>query len=77
MSGEAPHAQVFFAKKVEEKGNETMPAGFALCGFRNSSSAGQSSIGLDDLSMNERGRSRGMGAGLMSWAQEKDCSHIA
>eukprot|EP00961_Rhodomonas_salina_P169479 2283502-Rhodomonas_salina.3 len=42
-----------------------MPAGFALCGFRYSSSAGQSSIGLDDLSMNERGRSRGMGAGLM------------
>jgi GNAT superfamily N-acetyltransferase len=55
--------------------------GFALYGFRYSSFAGQPSIWLDDLYVNEDRRSQGAGTALMKQlaqiAQENDCTHLA
>ena len=55
--------------------------GFALYYFRYSSFAGQPSLWLDDLYVNEEVRSQGVGTALMtSLAQiaiENDCTHLA
>lgn len=55
--------------------------GFALYGFRYSSFAGQPSIWLDDLYVEENMRSKGAGALLMAKlqqiAQENNCTHLA
>ena len=55
--------------------------GFALYGFRYSSFAGQPSIWLDDLYVNENMRSQGAGTALMvrlvEIAKEHDCTHLA
>ncbi|MGL5793566.1 MAG: GNAT family N-acetyltransferase [Waterburya sp.] len=55
--------------------------GFALYGFRYSSFAGQPSIWLDDLYVEENMRSKGAGALLMAQlqqiAQENNCTHLA
>ena len=55
--------------------------GFALYGFRYSSFAGQPSIWLDDLYVNEAVRSRGAGAALMihiaQVSKNNDCTHLA
>lgn len=57
------------------------PVGFALYYFRYSSFAGQPSIWLDDLYVDENMRSRGAGAALMSClaqtARATHCTHIA
>jgi GNAT superfamily N-acetyltransferase len=57
------------------------PIGFALYGFRYSSFAGQPSIWLDDLYVDEEMRSQGTGAVLMKHlaqiAKENDCTHLA
>jgi GNAT superfamily N-acetyltransferase len=59
----------------------TREVGFALYGFRYSSFAGQPSIWLDDLYVEEEMRNQGAGAALMHGlgqiAQENDCTHIA
>jgi GNAT superfamily N-acetyltransferase len=56
------------------------PVGFALYYFRYSSFAGQPSIWLDDLYVDEDVRSRGAGAALMRGlaqvARDNDCTHI-
>jgi GNAT superfamily N-acetyltransferase len=73
--GTIPFAYVLFA---EDAGREV---GFALYGVRYSSFAGQPSIWLDDLYVDEAMRSQGTGAALMSYlaqvATENDCTHIA
>jgi len=55
--------------------------GFALYGFRCSSFAGQPSIWLDDLYVNEDWKSQGAGEVLMDHiaqiAKENDCTHLA
>ena len=55
--------------------------GFALYAFRYSSFAGQPSIWLDDLYVDEQMRSQGAGAALMERlaeiAKENDCTHLA
>ena len=55
--------------------------GFALYVFRYSSFAGQPSIWLDDLYVDEQMRSQGAGAALRERlaeiAQENDCTHLA
>lgn len=55
--------------------------GFALYGFRYSSFAGQPSIWLDDLYVDEAMRSQGAGATLMRClaqvAKDNDCTHLA
>ena len=55
--------------------------GFALYGFRYSSFAGQPSIWLDDLYVDEAQRSQGVGAILMARlaqiAKANDCTHLA
>lgn len=70
-----PFAYVLFAESL---GREV---GFALYGFRYSSFAGQPSIWLDDLYVDEDMRSQGAGAALMAQlariAQENDCTHLA
>ncbi len=57
------------------------PVGFALYYFRYSSFAGQPSIWLDDVYVDENMRSRGAGAALMSClaqaARDNHCTHIA
>jgi GNAT superfamily N-acetyltransferase len=73
--GTPPFASVLFA----ESGGEAI--GFALYGFRYSSFAGQPSIWLDDLYVDEEVRSQGAGKLLMRYlaniALENDCTHIA
>ncbi|HEY9652006.1 MAG TPA: GNAT family N-acetyltransferase, partial [Coleofasciculaceae cyanobacterium] len=73
--GAIPFSYVVFA---EDSGREI---GFALYGFRYSSFAGQPSIWLDDLYVDENTRSRGAGATLMNYlaqiAKENDCTHLA
>lgn len=73
--GAIPFSYVVFA---EDSGHEI---GFALYGFRYSSFAGQPSIWLDDLYVDEDMRSRGAGAALMDYlvqiAKENDCTHLA
>jgi GNAT superfamily N-acetyltransferase len=70
-----PFSYVLFA---EFSGYEV---GFALYGFRYSSFAGQPSIWLDDLYVDEQMRSQGVGAVLMAQlaqiAQENNCTHLA
>ncbi|NER48769.1 MAG: GNAT family N-acetyltransferase [Symploca sp. SIO1A3] len=70
-----PFAYVLFAEKAERA------VGFALYGFRYSSFAGQPSIWLDDLYVNEDMRSQGAGSALMSYlaqvAKNHDCTHLA
>ncbi|PZU98450.1 MAG: GNAT family N-acetyltransferase [Pseudanabaena sp.] len=70
-----PFSYVLFA---ESSGYDV---GFALYGFRYSSFAGQPSIWLDDLYVDEEVRNQGAGAALMQRlaqiAQENDCTHIA
>jgi GNAT superfamily N-acetyltransferase len=75
LFGTIPFAYVLFA---EFSGQEV---GFALYGFRYSSFAGQPSIWLDDLYVDNGMRSQGAGAALMAQlaqiARENDCTHIA
>jgi GNAT superfamily N-acetyltransferase len=75
LFGVIPFSYVLFA---EFSGSEV---GFALYGFRYSSFAGQPSIWLDDLYVDEEMRSQGAGAALMTQlvqiAKENDCTHIA
>lgn len=71
---DVPFAYVLFAEQSEE------PCGFALYGFRYSSFAGQPSLWLDDLFINEGMRSQGAGTLLMEKlthiALQHHCTHI-
>jgi GNAT superfamily N-acetyltransferase len=75
LFGKTPFAYVVFAGLSEKED------GFALYGFRYSSFAGQPSIWLDDLYVNNLMRSQGVGAALMSHlaqiARENECTHLA
>ncbi|BAY12723.1 GNAT family N-acetyltransferase [Calothrix sp. NIES-2098] len=75
LFGKIPFSYVLFAEIAE------CEIGFALYGFRYSSFAGQPSIWLDDLYVDEEMRSQGAGAALMSHvakiANQNDCTHIA
>jgi GNAT superfamily N-acetyltransferase len=75
LFGAIPFAYVLFA---EFSGREV---GFALYGFRYSSFAGQPSLWLDDLYVDDEIRSQGAGAALMvqlaQIAKENDCTHLA
>jgi GNAT superfamily N-acetyltransferase len=75
LFGTIPFAYVLFA---EYSGHEV---GFALYGFRYSSFAGQPSMWLDDLYVDDAMRSHGAGAALMTRlariARANDCTHIA
>jgi GNAT superfamily N-acetyltransferase len=75
LFGKLPFSYVLFA---EFSGTEV---GFALYGFRYSSFAGQPSIWLDDLYVNEGMRSQGAGKALMSRlaeiSKENECTHLA
>jgi GNAT superfamily N-acetyltransferase len=75
LFGKVPFAYVLFAESSERE------VGFALYGFRYSSFAGQPSIWLDDLYVDENMRSQGAGAALMIYlaqiAQESNCTHLA
>lgn len=55
--------------------------GFALYGFRYSSFAGQPSLWLDDLYVEQNRRSQGAGTALMrslaGIAKDKNCTHLA
>ncbi|MBD2605173.1 GNAT family N-acetyltransferase [Scytonema hofmannii FACHB-248] len=70
-----PFSYVLFAETSKRV------VGFALYGFRYSSFAGQPSIWLDDLYVDEDMRSQGAGAALMSHlaqvAKNNDCTHLA
>ncbi|WP_404785881.1 GNAT family N-acetyltransferase [Altericista sp. CCNU0014] len=70
-----PFAYVLFAEHSERE------IGFALYDFRYSSFAGQPSIWLDDLYVDEAQRSQGAGAALMQHlaeiAAENNCTHLA
>jgi GNAT superfamily N-acetyltransferase len=75
LFGATPFAYVLFAESLDSE------VGFALYGFRYSSFAGQPSIWLDDLYVDENTRSQGAGKVLMDKlaeiAAENDCSHLA
>jgi GNAT superfamily N-acetyltransferase len=75
LFGIIPFSYVLFAEFSAHE------VGFALYGFRYSSFAGQPSIWLDDLYVDNEMRSRGAGAALMAQlaqiAQENDCTHLA
>ncbi|PSB41075.1 GNAT family N-acetyltransferase [Chamaesiphon polymorphus] len=75
LFGLIPFAYVLFAELSDR------PIGFALYQFRYSSFAGQPSIWLDDLFIDDRMRSRGAGAALMAQlariAAENNCTHLA
>ena len=75
LFGKIPFAYVLFAEDSRHE------VGFALYGFRYSSFAGQPSIWLDDLYVNENMRSKGAGAALMEKlaqiAAENNCTHIS
>lgn len=75
LFGTIPFSYVLFAETSERE------VGFALYGFRYSSFAGQPSIWLDDLYVDEQMRSQGAGAALMSHlaqvAKDNDCTHLA
>ncbi|PZD71822.1 Spermine/spermidine acetyltransferase [Acaryochloris thomasi RCC1774] len=75
LFGAVPFAYVLFSELNDS------PVGFALYGFRYSSFAGQPSIWLDDLYIDEMQRSQGAGAALMHHlaqiAQEYNCTHLA
>ena len=73
--GNNPFAFVLLAENIQDA------IGFALYGFRYSSFAGQPSIWLDDLYVNEEMRSKGAGGMLMNKlqqiARENNCTHLA
>lgn len=73
--GNRPFASVLLAEDNQGA------VGFALYGFRYSSFAGQPSIWLDDLYVNEEMRSNGAGSLLMKklkqTARENNCTHLA
>ena len=73
--GNNPFAFVLLAENSQDA------IGFALYGFRYSSFAGQPSIWLDDLYVNEEMRSKGAGSLLMNKlqqiARENNCTHLA
>jgi GNAT superfamily N-acetyltransferase len=75
LFGTVPFAYVLFAEVSERA------IGFALYGFRYSSFAGQPSIWLDDLYVEEDRRSQGAGTALMAQlaqiAEENHCTHLA
>ena len=75
LFGKIPFSYVLFAELSEHE------IGFALYGFRYSSFAGQPSIWLDDLYVDDERRSQGAGAALMAQlakiAKENDCTHLA
>ena len=75
LFGPLPFAYVLLAESSEQA------VGFALYGFRYSSFAGQPSLWLDDLSIDEDKRSQGAGAALMAElaqiAQQTNCTHLA
>lgn len=75
LFGIIPFAYVLFAEF------STHEVGFALYGFRYSSFAGQPSIWLDDLYVDNEMRSQGAGAALMAQlaqiAKDNDCTHLA
>lgn len=75
MFAARPFASVLFAEHSDRA------VGFALYGFRYSSFAGQPSIWLDDLYVDEGMRSQGAGAALMNHlaqiAEDNDCTHLA
>jgi GNAT superfamily N-acetyltransferase len=75
LFGTTPFAYVLFAEQNDN------PIGFALYGFRYSSFAGQPSIWLDDLYVDELQRSQGAGAALMQHlaqiAHDHHCTHLA
>jgi GNAT superfamily N-acetyltransferase len=74
LFGIIPFSYVLFAEFSARE------IGFALYGFRYSSFAGQPSIWLDDLYVDDEMRSQGAGAALMAElaqiAKENDCSHL-
>jgi GNAT superfamily N-acetyltransferase len=74
LFGDIPFSYVLFAESSQGA------IGFALYGFRYSSFAGQPSLWLDDLYVDEEQRSRGTGAALMARlaeiAKENDCIHL-
>ncbi|WP_013323920.1 GNAT family N-acetyltransferase [Gloeothece verrucosa] len=73
--GPVPFAYVIFAENLE------LAFGFALYEFRYSSFAGQPSIWVDDLYVDEDMRNQGVGMALMSYlaqvAKENDCTHLS
>ena len=75
LFGTIPFAYVLFVESLN------VEVGFALYGFRYSSFAGQPSIWLDDLYVDENSRSQGVGKVLMdklaAIATENDCTHLA
>ena len=75
LFGLIPFSYVLFAEASARE------VGFALYGFRYSSFAGQPSIWLDDLYVDDEMRSQGAGAALMAQlaqiAQENNCTHLA
>ncbi|MEM6840154.1 MAG: GNAT family N-acetyltransferase [Cyanobacteria bacterium P01_C01_bin.120] len=75
LFGVNPFSYVLFAEFSARE------VGFALYGFRYSSFAGQPSIWLDDLYVDDEMRSQGAGAALMAQlaqiAKENDCTHLA
>jgi GNAT superfamily N-acetyltransferase len=75
LFGKIPFAYVLFVVNYENE------IGFALYHFRYSSFAGQPSLWLDDLYIDEDDRSQGAGRLLMNKlaeiAQENDCTHLA
>jgi GNAT superfamily N-acetyltransferase len=75
LFGAVPFAFVLFVENAEGA------IRFALYGFRYSSFAGQPSIWLDDLYVDESARSCGAGTALMSdlaqVARDNNCTHIA
>ena len=75
LFGIIPFSYVLFAEFSAHE------VGFALYGFRYSSFAGQPSLWLDDLYVDNEMRSQGAGAALMAElaqiAKENDCTHLA
>jgi GNAT superfamily N-acetyltransferase len=75
LFGVIPFSYVLFSENLERE------IGFALYGFRYSSFAGQPSIWLDDLYVDETQRSQGAGTALMHYlakiAAENNCTHLA
>jgi GNAT superfamily N-acetyltransferase len=75
LFGKIPFSYVLFTESSE------CAIGFALYGFRYSSFAGQPSVWLDDLYVDEARRSQGAGAALMERlaeiAQENNSTHLA
>jgi GNAT superfamily N-acetyltransferase len=75
LFGAIPFAYVLVAESLDSE------IGVALYGFRYSSFAGQPSIWLDDLYVDENIRSQGAGKVLMdklaAIAKENECTHLA